>query len=202
MNSNSKLKRVINVSEAYASLSGPLNQFHISLSINRNTGLERRLTVISQGKRSVFVRYLWGKLLWDELNNQEMRIFWMLPDITSELSIYLGLKALALGLSRKLLRKRLQNGKILGFKFITRQQYLSIKGQCDFFFKEEIVILRPVTKYSGYTKHYKDKGSLGPPREYYLSEAVSLDVSIENDILLQYLVVGEIPLLGGVINLP
>jgi len=126
----------------------------------------------------------------------------MLPEITSDLTIYLGLKALALGLSRKILRKRLEKGILFGFKFITRQQYLSIKGQCDFFFKEEIVTLRAVTKYSGYTKHYKDKGSIGPPREYYVSETLDLNVSIENDILLNYLVVGEIPLLGGVLLYP
>lgn len=191
------------MSKELSSFRGPLNSYQIILSIDRNKGLLRRLTVFSQGKRSILIKYLWGKLLWDELNSEEARIFWSLPDVTKNKTIYLGLKALVLGVNKRDLRNRLEKASILFNLFhITRQQYLSIKGRVNFFFHEETVSLRRSTKFSGYTKHYKDKGSLGSEREFYLSEITDLDVFEENDIILNFLTVGEITILGSSIFHP
>lgn len=189
-------------SEVLSSFRGPLHSYHIVKSVDREKGLLRRWTVFSEGKRSTLTKYLFGKLLWDELNIAEKSVFWHLREITSDTTIYLSLKALVFGVSKKLLRKRLESGSFLGFNFITRQQYLSIKGRVHFFLIEETVNLRKVPKFSGYTKHYKDKGSLAPEREDYLSESFEPLSDVSEEIMLRYLTVGEISLFGGLVVLP
>lgn len=183
-------------SEVFTSFHGPMISFHIVKSIDREKGLLRRWTVFSQGKRSTLVQYLFGKLLWDELNVLENRVFWHLSEITTDLTIYLSLKALVLGTSKRDLRKRLERSIFPELKFITRQQYLTLKGRVNWIFLEETVNLRKVNKFSGYTKHHKDKGSLGPEREF-ISEILEPVCDVSEEVLLHYLTVGEFSLFGG-----
>lgn len=182
--------------DAFASFKGPLFQYRVFKSINREKSEERFWTVFSQGKRSVLVRYLWGKLLWDELNKLESTIFWHLSEITNDPIIYLSLAALNNGVNKKLLRKRLENNPF-NLKFVSRQQYLSIKSQVNFFFKEETVTLRPTTKFSGWVKQHNDKGSLGPEREENFSTFLDPISDVKFEIILKYLTVGEIDFLQG-----
>lgn len=185
-------------SEVFTSFRGPLLSFHIVKSINRETGILRRWTVFSQGKRSTLVKYLFGKLFWDQLNTKESEVWWNLSEITTEKSIYLCMKALALGVPKSLIRKRASwLHDTIGFNFVSRQQYLTIKGRVNFFFLEETVSLRRPTKFSGYTKHHKDKGNLGSGREYYLSEILEPDVNVSDDFIWEYLTVGKFSLFGG-----
>lgn len=188
--------KVSNLSETLVSFRGPLIQFNVIKSINRDKGTMRFWTVFSQGKRSTMLQYLWGKLLWDELNSIERSVFWSLKEVTEDKTIYLSLKAMTLGVSKKTLRERLEKGKFLGLKFITRQQYLSVKGMVNFNLQEKEIQLRSVTKYSGYTKHYKDKGSLGPEKVDYYSNVLD-PISISDEIIVTYLTVGDISLFGG-----
>lgn len=186
-----------NPSEVITSFRGPMIKYHIVRSVNRNTGVLRRWTVFSQGKRRTLVSYLFGKVLWDELNTFENNVFWSLKEIVEDQTIYLSLKAMILGVPKRLLRERLKNGEFLGLNYISRQQYLTVKGRVNFFFLEETVNLRRTTKYSGYTKHYKDKGSLRPEREEILSEMFEPLNDVSDETILEYLTVGEIPLFGG-----
>jgi len=140
---------------------------------------------------------LFGKLLWDELSSFERTVFYSLPETLKEFSIYLSLKALVLGTSKRDLRNRLKNGSIYGFKFISRARYLAIKGQCDFFFKQEEINLQRTTKYSGYTKHYKDKGSLRPHVDTFVPDAEDNFSDISEEQMLLYLTVGKIPFFQG-----
>lgn len=184
------------LSEVITSFRGPMVKYPIIISIDRNNGILRRWFVFSQGKRSVLSKYLFGKLLWDELNSFEQNVFWHLPEITKDRSIYLGLKALALGVSKRDLRKRMTKAiEFFDLKFITRQQYLTIKGRIDWFFLEETVSLRKSPKYSGYTKHYRDKGSLGSERDI-LSEVLEPFNDVSNEAILYFLTVGKLPLFG------
>lgn len=197
------IKTVSRRSEVFTSFRGPLIQFPIVRSIDRNTGILRRWIVFSQGKRSTLVRYLWGKFLWDELNRLEALIFWSLDEITKDTSIYLSLKAInTCGTPKRLVRKRLESGAFLGFTFISRQQYLSIKGRVNYFFLEETITLQKTPKYSGYTKHYKDKGSLGKERDYYISEILDPIDNVSEEIRLSFLTVGKVPLFGGTASYP
>lgn len=201
-NISSSFLLVSKSSEVITSFRGPMNNFPIVQSINREKGVLRRWIVFSQGKRSTLVKYLFGKLLWDELNSIERRIFWSLSEITSDNTIFLSLKALNLGTSRKDLRNRLERSPFKELWYISRQQYVSIKGRVNFFFLEEEINLRKVTKYSGYTKHYKDKGHLGTEREYYVSEVLDPFEDVEEEILLNYLSVGKISLFGREYSIP
>lgn len=188
--------KVTSLSETLVSFRGPLFQYNVVKSINREKGTIRFWTVRSQGRRSTMLSYLWGKLLWDELNRIERDVFWSLKEVTEDKSIYLGLKALALGIDRKTLRDRLEKGSVIGLKFISRQQYLSIKGTVNFDLQEKEVQLRSVTKYSGYTKHYKDKGTLRTEKVDYYSDVLD-PISISDEIIMTYLTVGDISLFGG-----
>jgi len=191
MSFNPNIISVSKPSEAFASFRGPMISYPIVKSINRETGQLRRWVVFSQGKRSTLVRYLWGKLLFDELNGLELKVFWHLNEITKDKSIYLSLKALALGVSKRKIRERLETNPF-GLSFVSRQQYLSIKGRVNFFFLEETINLRTVTKYSGYCKHHKDKGSLGPEREEIFPQIFDPLHDVLDEVILKFLTVGEI----------
>lgn len=176
---------------------GPLHRYPIVISINRDKGTVMRWLCFSKGKRRTLLKYLFGKLIWDELSNFERTVFFTLQEVTEDFTIYLSLKALILGTNRRDLRKRLENGHFLGFWFVTRQQYLSIAGEVDFFLIREELHPRRTTKYSGYTKHYKDKGSLRPHVETYVPETDEPIESIPDKLMLEYLTVGKIPFFQG-----
>lgn len=185
-------------SEVKTSFRGPLFRYPIALGIDRNKGTLMRWIVLSNGKQSTLNRYLFGKWLWDELNQEEWRIFCSLPVITKDLAIYLSLKAQILVKSKKLIRKRLEIiSSLLGLTFVTRRQYLSIKGQCVWFFRKESINLKKTPKYSGYTKHHRDHGSLGPEREENFPELVGSVRNDSEEFILHYLIVGELPSIGG-----
>jgi len=176
---------------------GPLHRYPIVISVDRDKGTIRRWLCFSKGKRRTLLRYLFGKVIWDELTTFERRVFFSLKEVTEDFTIYLSLKAMILGTSRRDLRKRLENGSFLGFWAISRQQYLSIKGEVDFFLIEEELHPQRTPKYSGYTKHYKDKGSLRPHVETFVPETDGLFEDISDKLKLEYLTVGKIPFFQG-----
>jgi len=132
----------------------------------------------------------------------ERTIFWYLSEVTQDTTMFLSLKAPNLGVPKTLLRERLSKSPFPELKFITRQQYISIKGRVNFFFYEEEINLRKTPKYSGYSRHHTDKGSLALGREEILSEVLEPYENVEEEILLQYLTVGSFSLFGGEILYP
>lgn len=201
MKFDSKITSASKISEVYTSFRGPMIQFPIMKNIDRTNGTARRWIVFSNGKRSVLVRYLFGKWLWDELNQLEMDIFWHLKEITSDVSIYNALRAYIDGTPKRIIRRRLEAGQdLLDLNFISRQSYLTLKGRTNWFFVEETINLRRTPKYSGYTKHYKDKGSLGSERDI-VSEFLDPVSNISEEIIYNYLTVGEINILGEDISI-
>lgn len=172
------------------------------ISIDRNNSTLRRWVVFSQGKRPTLVRYLFGKWLWDELNSVEMNVFWHMREITDDITIFLSLKAKNLGTSKREIRQRLEHSPFPELQFISRQSYLTLKGRVTYFLYEEVISLRKVEKYSGYTKHYKDKGSLGIEREFYLSEIFDPYENVSEEILLRYLTVGDFALFQESVQRP
>lgn len=172
-----------------------MHRYPIVISVDHQNGVLRRWIVISQGRRSTLTHYLFGKLLWDELSKEEREVFWRLPEVLNNKTIFITLKAINLIDNKKLVRERLLNSPFPELQGITRQQYLSIKGRVTFLLYEEKINLRKTPKYSGYTRHYKDKGQLGLQREEILSEILDPVYDVTDEVLLNYLTVGEISLL-------
>jgi len=121
--------------------------------------------------------------------------------VTDDVSIYLILKALNYGTSKQLLRKRLENSPFPELRYISRQQYISIKGRVNFFFFEEEINLRRTTKYSGYVKHHTDQGSLRSGSDI-LAEVLDPFENCDEKLLFSYLTVGEFSLFGGAVLYP
>jgi hypothetical protein len=142
---------------------------------------------------------LFGKLLWDELNSIERELFWTLEEVTRDVTIFNTLRALNAGTPRKLLRERLEKGSFLGLWYISRQQYLSLKGSLNCVFFKETVTLRKVPKYSGYTKHHNDHGSLAPRREEIFSELLEPYEDMDESSIFDFLTVGELGFRGNCI---
>lgn len=188
-----------NRSEAFTSFRGPLSTFNVIISVDRNKGFLRRWVVLSQGKRITLIQYLFGKLLWDELNSIEKELFWNLDEVTRDVTIFNTLRALNAGTPRKLLRERLEKGSFLGLWFITRQQYLTLKGRVDWILYKETINLRKVPKYSGYTKHHNDHGSLAPAREEIFSELLEPYEDMDESSIFDFLTVGELGFRGNCI---
>lgn len=65
--------------------SGGFKTFTVSKSINRETRVESRLIVFSQGSRSKVLEYLWLKHLWDELTKKEYELLILSGILKSEL---------------------------------------------------------------------------------------------------------------------
>lgn len=180
-------------------------QYPITISIDYNKGLIERWTVFSQGKRSTLVRYLFGKWLWDELTSEEWRVFILLPEVLSDYKIFIPIsKNINESIPKKIIRKRLEDlSKIMSIIYLTKQQYKSISSQSNFLLYENRSRLAKTPKFSGYTKHYKDKGNL--PREKTLMPSETLEFEEIDDsiqtIFSFYLTVGKIFLPSGEIIL-
>jgi len=129
-------------------------------------------------------------LFWDELTELERDILFYLPEVTQfpQLQILQSIQRVG-----KVATRRRYNQICTRFKLptITRQQYLSITKQSTFLFLGIERKLPKGPKYSGYTKHYRDQGSLGSgDREFYLPEIDPLPL-IDEEEFLHLLTVGD-----------
>lgn len=182
------------LSTALAEIKGGFRRYTIVRSIDREKGLLKRWTILSPGRLDALVRYLWGKWLWDELSQEEYAIFLSMDIIFKAPTIYLSLKAKLFGVSKKDIRHRLETlHNLMGTVYVSREQYLSIKANCTFFFVEEDRPLASVPKYSGYTRHYRDQGSLSKIRPDMVSDFVEVPSFVDQDrLIFEFLTVGEI----------
>lgn len=183
---------ISNTAEAFTS-SGGIHSKVIASFPNYSKGIVERWTLFSNGKMSAWKKCFIGKLWWDNLNSKEWEILYRCPLLLKDLSIYLGLKAKVLGISHNVVRQRLEILSKLGYlKFPTREYYISSISQMQSFLLKEWSPLTKSPKYSGYTKHYKDKGSLREENELY-SSIFDEDNDVKDDFLLHFLLIGEFP---------
>jgi hypothetical protein len=182
-----------------ASKKGGFREFRVTVNILRDKGLRSDWVVLSRGKRSTFVEILFGKLLWDNLSFVEKEIFFSTSECTKDTTIFLSLKALELGVSRKVLRGRLEflsNLKMI--KFINREQYKSKTSMVSFFLFKEDVKLKKTPKYSGWTRGHRDHGTLPILRADFLPTDLDDEFNLfDKEILVwEFLSVGKFLLLG------
>lgn len=193
MNKNLPFVSVISkTSEAYAS-SGAIHSYVIASFPNYKDALTERWTLFSNGKMSSWRRIFVAKLWWESLSSLEQDILYRCPLILRDKSIYLGLKAKALGIPHLQVRERLEILTQLGYiDFLTRQHFKSAYPQVKSFLKKEWSTLKRKPKYSGYTRHYKDQGSLREKIEIF-PEILDTVTDVEDDFLLHFILVGEFP---------
>lgn len=120
------------------------------------TGASKRWIVLSSGKRSVLVRYLFLKYIYDELTREEYYLFLSFSETTSIVPIFFALRARINRIPKKVIRKILEKVQFPKFTKVSREEYLSLR-QIEFQIEEKIY--PPIKKpkpYSGYSKGYKD----------------------------------------------
>lgn len=139
------------------SLTRKRNEFNIkTISDITPNGAIKRWIVISSGKRSTLIRYLFLKFIYDELTREEYKIFLSFEEITNSVPIFFALRARINGIPKKVIRQILENISFPGFKTIKREEYQG-KKKIQFSFREELY--PPIKKpkpYSGYSKGFKD----------------------------------------------
>jgi hypothetical protein len=132
---------------------------------------------------------MFAKWLWDELSAEEFQLFINLPGVISIPEVFVALKLRANQISKKEIREFLMNWRnhlALGY-VLDRQQYLSLKGQLKIFIIDEEFTLRKSAKYSGYTRHFKDKGTLKKEHPEFSFEKAEpfLNVKIKEELIME-----------------
>lgn len=188
------LFEVISRAKAYALCRRGLHEFQICLETH-HTGKLERLVVLSQGSQQTFLKLLIAKLFFDELTKIEWEVVFR-SNLINDKVVYLGLKAL-LKCPKKLVVKRLLKLTSLGLiSFPSREWYIGTRKQVVSFLVRENTQTRPYTKYSGYTKHYKDHGSLPTEKPELFPLETTENFEIDEDIILHFLIVGKFPFEG------
>jgi hypothetical protein len=156
---------------------GPFKSFSVSRSSNRETGVESRLLVYSQGSRAKVVELLWLKLLWDELTKKEFELFLILPEtLNSEIKIAF-LRTLLLQ-GKRVTRERLNRAQeFLGLQVSSRERYQGFK-RLDVEIYEFTRRLPRVPKFSGWVRSLSAVGSKRSSRGPSFLEPLAI---IEND---------------------
>lgn len=134
----------------------------VIFDIDRNNGTRRYFSVFSTGKQNKLFKLLCYKWLYDNLTLPEFELLFNFPQFQTNPIWYNAFKAKSLGVSKGLLREKIKF--LLNFgqeKFVTYLAYKGLKNNLIAAFYREQDKLPRVKPYSGYTKHYKDKGSLG-----------------------------------------
>jgi len=184
-------------SSGFPKFFGPFKKFSLSVSTNRETGIDRRLLVYSQGSRAKVVQYLWLKYLWDELSKKEFELFIAFPEVlNSEVKIATLRAVMRHG--KKKVRERLCNCPILTeSERPTRKQYQGYK-RLDVEILDFTRSLRRVPKFSGWIRSSSAKDSKRHKESPSLLEPLAI---IENDYedkifdWYNYLTVVEFPLI-------
>lgn len=155
--------------------SGGFKTFSISISINRETRVEDRLFVFSQGSRTKVLEYLWLKYLWDELSRLEYKLLVLSDFLNSDLN-FDTLRAINVQ-GKKKTRERLQI--LFPEGTYSRIRYQGFK-RLDVEIYEERRSLSKTPKFSGWIRSASAKGSKSPggssfletltPSEYILEE--------------------------------
>lgn len=131
--------------------SGSFRTITVLKSEDRENGTQDVFVVLSSGKRQTLLRFLWLKLVWDELSKEEYSLFISFKEVIEDDKIVGFLRA-RLTVPKKILRKRLnQTEKSLGEKISTREEYQGLR-RINYEIYEVTRKLPKVRKYSGYIR--------------------------------------------------
>ena len=147
--------------------SGGFKSFSVLQSNDREKGTESRLHVYSQGSRPKVHKYLWLKMLWNELTKEEWALFYSMPETLNSEIIYSSLRAI------NFQGKRLTRNRLIASPLIPEEDkptYDRYRG----FMRLKVEISREtrnlpkVAKFSGYIKSASAVGSKSPRKSSFL----------------------------------
>lgn len=132
---------------------GSFKTFTVSISTNREYGVESRYCVFSQGSRNKVLEYLWLKLLWDELSREEVRLL-MFLDLKSELnfSIFRSINSKGKQYTRNRLNRIFKDNRY------SRERYQGFKRLDVEIYEFQRYLPKP-TKFSGWIRSASATGS-------------------------------------------
>lgn len=176
---------------------GKFLSFTVRKSDNREHGTQDVFVVFSSGKRHALHRYLWLKLVWDELTKEEFCLFISMKESLENDKIVGFLRA-KLIIPKKILRQRLiKLETFLGQKVSKREEYQGLQ-RIRFEFHEVQRKLPKVRKYSGYIRTPSAAGSKRSQKSLIDSGDLLTGWVEENVIDFYHLLsVGEIELFLG-----
>lgn len=136
---------------SFPRFSGSFRTITVLKSEDRENGTQDVFVVLSSGKRQTLLRFLWLKLVWDELSKEEYSLFISFKEVLEDDKIVGFLRA-RLSVPKKILRKRLnETEKSLGEKISTREEYQGLR-RIKYEIHEVTRKLPKVRKYSGYIR--------------------------------------------------
>lgn len=164
--------------------------FSFEVTRNSNKGISRRMECFSSGKLSTVIRTLFAKWIWDELKSEEFELLINLPGALQQPVISASLSARAAGIPKKEIREKLMELKRFGLNVPDHQQYKSMTGQLFLVVRDFEISLRKTRKFSGYTRHHNDKGSLNStPKELSIpSEYEVPNLFVKSEFIYNYLI--------------
>lgn len=155
------------------------------------TGKIERLVVLSRGKQQSWENFLIAKLFYDNLTSLEWEVLYR-SKIIGRKEVYLGLKALNI-LPKRLVVERLNKLTQFGMlRMPERQWYIGCKTQLVSFLVREKIQTRSFQKYSGYTRHYHDHGSLRGEDIVFPLDSDE-EFCFQDDLIYHFLTVGSFP---------
>lgn len=147
--------------------SGGFKSFSVSQFTNRETGAESRLFVYSQGSRVKVHRFLWLKMLWNELTKLEWELFLAMPETLNSEMIYSSLRAINFQGKRKTRNRLIQSTVIDDELRPTHDRYRGFQ-RLNVEISRENRSLPKVPKFSGYVKSASAIGSKSPRKSSLL----------------------------------
>ena len=172
--------------------SGGFKSFSVLQFNDREKGTESRLFVYSQGSRPKVHKYLWLKLLWDELTKQEWALFLSMPETLNNEMIYGSLRSINFQ-GKRVTRRRLIEAPFLSNE--DKPSYSVYQGfkRLNVEISLEIRNLPKVAKFSGYIKSASAVGSKSPKKSSYLDSLAINETDYSETVFdwFAYLTIGE-----------
>jgi len=173
--------------------SGGFKTFSVIQFNDREKGTESRLFVYSQGSRPKVHKYLWLKMLWNELTKLEWELFYSMTETLNSEMIYGSLRAINFQGKRRTRKRLLESSLIEDKDKPTHDRYrgfMRLKVEIS----KETRSLPKVPKFSGYIKSASAVGSKQPRKSSFLDLIAVNENDYKMDIVFDwftYLTIGE-----------
>ena len=180
---------------------GPFHTWSVVFNRNEERNFVERFLVFSVGKQGTVNKYLWHKLVWDQLSRKEFFLFLSLPNTLMDPKMHGFLRA-KMEVPLRVLRKRLNHLEALtGEKETSLASYQGYRSQRLTIYLDRRNLHRKLLK----TKRVKSPSQVGTKSSgkiLFIEPLAPTNFQVDNEFAwYSFLTVGEIPLLGGNVTL-